>query len=142
MNVDVDVAFRPAFYTSAPLLAVVLAIGCARSAPAPTPAPPAKPPAPMVVAAPKPPSPPAPRADLALVYTSDLRGRISAHEILPPLPPGVGLTPLAHRQSTAGLARRATIVDRARLDAAAVVQVDAGDFLPLPSDTPRDPVAP
>ncbi len=132
-----NVALRPTFSTSAPLLALVLAIGCARSAPAPTP----KPPAPIVAAAPKQASPP-PRADLALVYTSDLRGRISAHEILPPLPPGVGLTPLAHKESTAGLARRATIVDRARLDAAALVQVDAGDFLPLPTDAPRDPVAP
>ncbi|HEX4406820.1 MAG TPA: multiheme c-type cytochrome [Polyangia bacterium] len=118
--------------------ALLLAIGCARSAPTPMPTPPR---VPVVDAAPKPVSPP-PRADLALVYTSDLRGRISAHEILPPLPPGVGLTPLAHRESTAGLARRATIVDRARLDAAALVQVDAGDFLPLPTDAPRDPVAP
>ncbi|HSZ80779.1 MAG TPA: multiheme c-type cytochrome [Polyangia bacterium] len=120
-----------------PALAVVLALACARSAPAPTPPPPPR--APEVAAAPK---PAAPRADLALVYTSDLRGRISAHEISRPLPPGVGLTPLAHKESTAGLARRATIVDRARLDAAALVQVDAGDFLPLPTDAPRDPVAP
>jgi cytochrome c554/c'-like protein len=133
---------HPAFSTSAPLLAVVLAVGCARSAPAPTPAAPPKPPAPAVDAAPKAAPSPRPRADLALVYTSDLRGRISAHDIPRPLPPGVGLTPLAHRESTAGLARRATIVDRARLDAAALVQVDAGDFLPLPTDTPRDPVAP
>jgi hypothetical protein len=124
---------RPA---PAPLLALAVVLGCARSAPAPPP-----PRAPAVDATPKPASPP-PRADLALVYTSDLRGRISAHEILRPLPPGVGLAPLAHKESTAGLARRATIVDRARLDAAALVQVDAGDFLPLPTDAPRDPVAP
>jgi hypothetical protein len=133
---------RPAFSpsASAPLLAVVLTISCARSAPAPTPAPPPQPRAPAVDAAPRP--APRPRADLAIVYTSDLRGRLSAHDIPRPLPPGVGLTPLAHRESTAGLARRATIVDRARLEAAALVQVDAGDFLPLPTDTPRDPVAP
>jgi cytochrome c554/c'-like protein len=111
---------------------------CARSA-APGPAPP---PAAPVDATPKPAPPPRARPDLALVYTSDLRGRISAHELVRPLPPGVGMAPLAHKESTAGLARRATLVDRARLDAAALVQVDAGDFLPLPADEPRDPVAP
>jgi hypothetical protein len=123
------------------LLASLLAVACAPGASAPpVPEPTQRPPA---APAPKPaPPPPRPRAALAVVYTSNLRGRMSPHDIPRPLPPGVTLTPLARRESTAGLARRATIVDRERLDADALVQVDAGDFLPLPTDEPRDPVAP
>jgi 2',3'-cyclic-nucleotide 2'-phosphodiesterase (5'-nucleotidase family) len=98
------------------------------------------------VVAPPPPPPPAPpaRPHLALFYSSDLRGRVSA--VASPkarvLPPGVTLTLLAPRETTAGLARRASVVDRGRLDADAVIQVDAGDFLPLASDEPRDAAAP
>jgi hypothetical protein len=92
------------------------------------PAPPPPPPAPV--------APTGPRPGLAVMYGSDLRGRVSVKEIPRPLPPGVTLTPLAARESTGGLARRATLVDRARLEANAVVQVDAGDFLPLASDPP------
>jgi Cytochrome c554 and c-prime len=90
------------------------------------------------------PAPSRARPTVALFYSSDLRGRVTA---LPSptatrLPPGVGLSPLAAHETVGGLARRATLVDRARLDAAAVVQVDAGDFLPLPADEPRDVAAP
>jgi hypothetical protein len=51
------------------------------------------------------------------------------------------MAPLAKREG-AGLGRRATIVDRARVGSGGVVQVDAGDFLPLATDDPRDAVAP
>lgn len=104
-----------------------------------TPNPP--PPPPVVVDA-APPPPPRERPTFTLVHTSDLRGRISVHEAPRNLPPGVGLAPLAHRESAGGLGRRATLVDRERVFAGGVVQVDAGDFLPLPADQPRDPVAP
>jgi hypothetical protein len=99
--------------------------------------------APVPVAPPPapPPPPPAPaRPSVALMYSSDLRGRVSPKEIPRQLPPGVTLTPLALRESTGGLARRATVVDHARVEAAFVVQVDAGDFLPLATDPP-DPAA-
>ena len=88
------------------------------------------------------PPPARPRPTFTLVYSSDLRGRITAHEAPLNLPPGVGLMPLAKRDAWAGLGRRATIVDRARVGSGGVVQVDAGDFLPLPTDEPRDEVAP
>ncbi|MFL5306167.1 MAG: multiheme c-type cytochrome [Polyangia bacterium] len=57
--------------------------------------------------------------DLALVYVADLRGAVAA-------PP----------HAAGGLARRATSVDRLRLSARAVVQVDAGDVAPSPEDEP------
>jgi 2',3'-cyclic-nucleotide 2'-phosphodiesterase (5'-nucleotidase family) len=53
---------------------------------------------------------------LSLFYTSDLRGRA---------------LPDASGEHLGGLARLATLVDRARLEARGVVVVDAGDFLPL-----------
>lgn len=59
----------------------------------------------------RPVGPPAP-PDLALVYSAGVRGALA--------PPAVG---------PGGLARRATLVDRARLAARAVVQVDAGDLI-------------
>jgi Cytochrome c554 and c-prime len=99
---------------------------------------------PPVVRSPAPPAPPArPRPALALMYSSNLRGRVTAtpSPTARKLPPGVGLSPVAYHETVGGLARRATIVDQARLDAAAVVQVDAGDFLPLPTDEPRDAAA-
>jgi hypothetical protein len=97
---------------------------------------------PVPLVPPRPPaSPPTrPRPEVAVIYSSDVRGRVSPTEIPRPLPPGVTLAPLAARESTGGLARRATHVDRARLEAGGVVQVDAGDFLPLPADAP-DPAA-
>lgn len=99
--------------------------------------------APAPAQAPAPPAAPA-RPRLALFYSSDLRGRATA--LASPkqrvLPPGVELTPLAPRETRYGLARRATVVDRGRLDADDVVQVDAGDFLPLAGDEPRDAAAP
>ncbi|HEX9298108.1 MAG TPA: multiheme c-type cytochrome [Polyangiaceae bacterium] len=52
--------------------------------------------------------------DLALVYSSDLRGRVG------------------------GLARRATLVDQARIAIRLVLQVDAGDFLPAATDDSGD----
>jgi 2',3'-cyclic-nucleotide 2'-phosphodiesterase (5'-nucleotidase family) len=66
-----------------------------------------------IVAAP--PQPP----DLALFYTSDLRGRFE---------------PDAAGEHLGGLARYATTIDRARLEAHGVVVVDAGDFLPVQGD--------
>ncbi|HVU50460.1 MAG TPA: multiheme c-type cytochrome, partial [Polyangia bacterium] len=82
------------------------------------------------------------RPTFTLVYSSDLRGRMSPRLAPLNLPPGVTLAPLAKREAWAGLGRRATIVDRARVGSGGVVQVDAGDFLPLPTDDPRDDVAP
>ena len=124
-------------------LAATLGLGCSRGAPAPapvgaTPAAPAKP----AGAAPEEKTPPQARPTFTLFYTSDLRGRMTAHEAPLNLPPGVTMVPLARRESSGGLARRATIVDRARVAGGGVIQVDAGDFLPMPADEPRDPVAP
>src|SRR5262252_2810594 len=64
--------------------------------------------------------------DVAIVYAADLRGAVAS-------PPG----------AAGGLARRATAVDRARLSARAVVQVDAGDVAPAADDEPGlvDPAA-
>jgi len=63
--------------------------------------------------------------DLALVYTADLRGAVAS-------PPG----------GAGGLARRATLIDRARLSAPVVI-VDAGDLAPSADDEPGlvDPAA-
>jgi 5'-nucleotidase len=58
--------------------------------------------------------------DLAVITSSDWHGQV-APPASPPQAPG-------------GLARRATQVDRARLEAKAVLQVDAGDFLPAVDD--------
>jgi hypothetical protein len=137
---------RPAVALAACALALSLGAACQRRQPEPPPAPamtqnpPPPPPPPVVDAAPPP--PPRARPTFTLVHTSDLRGRISVHEAPRNLPPGVSLTPLAHRESSGGLGRRATIVDRERVFSGGVVQVDAGDFLPLATDQPRDPVAP
>src|SRR6186713_858784 len=57
--------------------------------------------------------------DVAILYSADVRGAVEA-------PSG----------RAGGLARRATLVDRARLAARAVVHVDAGDFAPAPEDEP------
>lgn len=57
--------------------------------------------------------------DLAIVYGADLRGAVAS-------PP----------RAAGGLARRATLVDRVRLSARALVQVDAGDVAPSPKDDP------
>jgi hypothetical protein len=57
--------------------------------------------------------------ELSLIYSSDLQGRIRSVGG----PTGMG-----------GLARRATLVDRARMSSRALVQVDAGDFLPSVRD--------
>lgn len=64
-------------------------------------------------------SPPEGPPDLAIIYGADLRGAVAT----PSTGPG-------------GLARRATLVDRARLSAGAVAQVDAGDFVPAADDGP------
>lgn len=64
-----------------------------------------------------PPVPSAPPA-LTLLYSSDQRGRVVADA------PG----------SPGGLARRATVIDRIRLEGPAVFQVDAGDLLPGVAD--------
>jgi len=64
-------------------------------------------------------APPAP-PDVALLYWSDLRGRVEP-------PRGVA-------GALGGLPRWATLVDEARSAARAVVIVDAGDFLPPESD--------
>src|ERR1700690_430684 len=58
-------------------------------------------------------APPRARPELTILYTSDLRGHVS------PSTAGSG----------GGLARRATLVDRVKLEGGAVVQVDAGDLL-------------
>lgn len=71
-------------------------------------------------AVPAPRAPAAPSAELALIYTASVQGQVS-----PPASP---------RNAPGGLARRATLVDKARLEAKAVVQVDAGDFLPAVDD--------
>jgi hypothetical protein len=113
-------------------LATALAYAaCERRAPAPSSAPPA----PAVV------TPERPRPTFTLFYSSDLRGHVSPRLAPLNLPPGVGMEPLAKRVAWAGLGRRATIVDRARVASGGVVQVDAGDFLPR-ADDPRDEVAP
>ena len=57
--------------------------------------------------------------ELSLVYSSDVRGRIR---------------PAGGPNALGGLARRATIVDRARTSSHTVLQVDAGDFLPSASE--------
>ena len=64
--------------------------------------------------------------NVAILYSADVRGAVES-------PPG----------RAGGLARRATLVDRARLSALAVVQVDAGDFAPAEEDEPSwaDPAA-
>ena len=129
------------------VLAAALGLACGRRAPsAPSPAPAAAPAPPAVAApdgaAPAAKTPPRARPTFALIYSSDLRGRMTAHDAPLHLPPGVTMVPLARRESSGGLARRATIVDRARIDAGGVIQVDAGDFSPLPTDEPRDAVAP
>jgi len=54
---------------------------------------------------------------VTIVYSADVRGAVSA---------------AAH--APGGLARRATLVDRARLTGGALVQVDAGDLAPGPAD--------
>jgi hypothetical protein len=69
----------------------------------------------------------APGADLAFFYTAGVQGA-AAPPAAPPNAPG-------------GLARRATLVDQARLDAKAVVEVDAGDFLPAADDPAFAPPA-
>ncbi|HVR60981.1 MAG TPA: multiheme c-type cytochrome [Polyangia bacterium] len=66
------------------------------------------------------PAPPAEPIELALLYSANVRGQVA-----PPAAPPSAL---------GGLARRATLVDRARLQAKAIVQVDAGDFLPALDD--------
>jgi hypothetical protein len=67
--------------------------------------------------------------DLAVITSSDWHGQ-AAPPASPPQAPG-------------GLARRATQVDRARLEAKAVLQVDAGDFLPALDDaTPPNSAGP
>ncbi len=57
--------------------------------------------------------------DVSIVYAADLRGAVAAPA-----------------NAAGGLARRATLVDRARLWARAVVQVDAGDVAPSAEDEP------
>ena len=57
---------------------------------------------------------------LAIIYTAGVHGAIGA----PPKEPG-------------GLARRATLVDWARLAAGTVVQIDAGDLAPGAEDDPN-----
>ncbi|HVT06234.1 MAG TPA: multiheme c-type cytochrome [Polyangia bacterium] len=57
--------------------------------------------------------------DLTILYGADLRGAVAS-------PP----------RAAGGLARRATLVDRARLSANALVQVDAGDIAPAAEDDP------
>jgi len=62
---------------------------------------------------------PAGPPDLTILYAADLRGAVAS-------PPG----------GAGGLARRATSVDRVRLAASALVQVDAGDVAPAAEDDP------
>ncbi|MES1208767.1 MAG: multiheme c-type cytochrome [Pseudomonadota bacterium] len=57
--------------------------------------------------------------DVAILYGADLRGAVASPA-----------------RAAGGLARRATSVDRARLWARAVVQVDAGDLAPAADDEP------
>lgn len=70
-------------------------------------------------------SPPV-RTGLTIFYTNDLLGRLE-----PDATTGNG-----------GLARRATILDRARMDGDTIVQVDAGDFLPALTDEQSAGAAP
>ncbi|HVZ72310.1 MAG TPA: multiheme c-type cytochrome [Polyangia bacterium] len=101
------------------------------------PRPPA-PPVPAPVVAPAPPAPVKPA--LAIIATAGWRGRLASKDIPPPPndpPRNLGL----RKPTKFGLGRRATIVDRARVETA-TLQLDAGDFLPLPTDDPRDAVAP
>src|SRR5205085_4525637 len=65
---------------------------------------------------PGPPSPPGP-PDLLVFYASGVRGAVAS--------PAKG---------DGGMARRATLVDRARVSAPALVQVDAGDLTPRVED--------
>jgi hypothetical protein len=137
-------------------LTTALGFGCERSAPAPTPAATSHPPTPAATsqpptlpsgtqaAAPAPDAaaPTRPRPTFTLFYSSDLRGRVSSHLAPLNLPPGVGMNPLAKREAWAGLGRRATIVDRARVGSGGVVQVDAGDFLPRRQDGLADDAVP
>src|SRR5450432_2686951 len=60
------------------------------------------------------------RPHLSVLYSADVRGRYAAT--------GTGAA------ARGGLARRATLVDQARLQADTVVQVDAGNLLPVASD--------
>jgi hypothetical protein len=140
-------AFRISFATS--LACAALGLGCDRSEPPPAavshPPAPATPPAaetPPAAATPDAAAPAGARPTFTLFYSSDLRGRMSPHLAPLNLPPGVSMAPLSKREAWAGLGRRATIVDCARVASGGVVQVDAGDFLPLPTDEPRDDVAP
>src|SRR3954465_4786586 len=57
--------------------------------------------------------------DVVIIYSAGLRGAVAS-------PKG----------DAGGLARRATLVDRARLAAHAIVQVDAGDLAPSQEDEP------
>ena len=57
---------------------------------------------------------------LAIIYSASVHGAVAA----PPKEPG-------------GLARRATLVDRVRLGAGTIVQVDAGDLAPSAEDEPN-----
>jgi Cytochrome c554 and c-prime len=126
--------FRRLFLILLPTVA--LTAGCKRArSPAPGPAstsPRMQAQAPIVPAPPPPPAPKSPpskaKANIALIYSGDLRGRVSAQGTGP--------------DTEGGLARRATVVDRARLEVGTVAQVDAGDFLPVATDTERDPAAP
>jgi len=63
--------------------------------------------------------PPGGVPDVTILYSADLRGVVES--------------PAAH---AGGLARRATLVDRTRLSARAVVQIDAGDVAPGADDEP------
>ena len=63
-----------------------------------------------------PPAPPGP-PDLLIFYASGVRGALA--------PPATG---------PGGMARRATLVDRARVNASALLQVDAGDLAPKEED--------
>jgi hypothetical protein len=73
-------------------------------------------PAPSAVASAKPLKAP---AELSLFYSSDARG---------------GGAPAEGATGVGGLARRATFVDRARIEAGAVLQVDAGDLVAVSGD--------
>src|SRR5260221_10801558 len=65
-------------------------------------------------------TPPSSPPEIFLFYSSDVRGRVG------PTDQTAG--------ALGGLARRATLVDRAKIEAAAVVQVDSGDLLPPAGD--------
>lgn len=69
-------------------------------------------------------TPPAPApADLTLLYTSDGRGRVAPDSA----------------SASGGLARRATVIDRIRLEGRPVVQLDAGDLLAGSADDDDTP---